>query len=189
LLFSRIKSRYTYLHIATKVENNFYGFQLYRSWRIEILDLECVLMKSFQPLFSEFWRALEFFLSWLCTSFWFLSWNDFILRPLQFASQYGPVLFLMFIVQTSNLNELSWNVLGFVRTAQALHFWVLIWNLEFEILSSFLPLQWLWIWSPTNSLGELNIFGHNGYPFRVKCAKIGVFKESDQISLRSLLQC
>jgi hypothetical protein len=96
---------------------------------------------------------------------------------------------LMFIVQTSNLNELSWNVLGFVRTAQALHFWVLIWNLEFEILSSFLPLQWLWIWSPTNSLGELNIFGHNGYPFRVKSAKIGVFKESDQISLRSLLQC
>jgi hypothetical protein len=92
LLFSRIKSRYTYLHIATKVENNFYGFQLYRSWRIEILDLECVLMKSFQPLFSEFWRALEFFLSWLCTSFWFLSWNDFILHPLQFASQYGPVL-------------------------------------------------------------------------------------------------
>ena len=39
-----LKSRYTYLHIATKVENNFYGFQLYRSWQIEIL--ECVLMMS-----------------------------------------------------------------------------------------------------------------------------------------------
>lgn len=41
----------------------------------------------------------------------------------------------------------------------------------------------------SDSPSELNIFGHDGDPFRMNGAQIGVFEESDEVGFRSLLQC
>ena len=40
----------------------------------------------------------------------------------------------------------------------------------------------------TNVLGQLNIFGHNCYPFSVYGTEVHIFQEQDQICLCSFLQ-
>ncbi len=40
----------------------------------------------------------------------------------------------------------------------------------------------------SNAAGQLNVFGHEGDPLGVDGAQVGVLKQTDQISLASLLQ-
>ena len=117
------------MHIATKVENNFYGFQLYRSWRVEIL--ECVLIMSLSASFFGILQGFGVFSILTMYIIFILElFHTSLFTIFLIASQYGPWCSLFKPQIWMNYRGMFWDL--FARYKHYIFFG--IWN--FKLISS-----------------------------------------------------